>query len=315
MKKRKLGSTDLELSELGFGCSGLWGKNIMGKPAISEEQAIELFITAFESGINFFDTGFNYGYAEERLGKCIACLQNKGYKRSDIIIETKFGEKIAQNGTYGKNDYSSEWAKRSLEISLKRLNTDYIDMYALHGGQISDLTYDLINTLQDFKNQGIIRSFGINSFDNLVLEYICKEKCFEYVMLDYNILRQDRENLIHQLYKNKIGVIGGAALAESLFSNRIFKVKNKKDLWYLLRAIKNFKKHISTGRNFRFLTQTNAGSGSQLALRYVLDNPNLTSAVFTTTNLEHLKENIKACDIELPSFHMKKIKEQNKHFK
>lgn len=72
MNKRQLGNTDIYLSELGFGCSALWAKNILpGKAAISEEQAYAIFIAALDAGINFFDTGINYGFAEERLGRCI----------------------------------------------------------------------------------------------------------------------------------------------------------------------------------------------------------------------------------------------------
>lgn len=72
MKKRALGNTGIQLSEIGFGCAALWGKNVLGKQGLTEEKAYEIFDTAFRQGVTFFDTGFNYGYAEERLGRCIS---------------------------------------------------------------------------------------------------------------------------------------------------------------------------------------------------------------------------------------------------
>lgn len=86
MKKRKLGKTDLYLSELGFGCASVWGKSFFG-----EEEAIALFFKAYGLGINFFDTGFSYNDAEVRLGKCIKQLGSE--KRDELVIATKCGTK------------------------------------------------------------------------------------------------------------------------------------------------------------------------------------------------------------------------------
>lgn len=134
MNKRSLGKTGIEISEIGYGCASLWGKDVFGRQGISEEKAYELFETAFENGINFFDTGINYGYAEERLGRCISNKIKKGKSRADFVIETKCGEKIYEDGSFGPYDWSPDWIKKSLEISLDRLKLDYVDLFAMHGG-------------------------------------------------------------------------------------------------------------------------------------------------------------------------------------
>lgn len=72
MNKRILGKTGIQLSEVGYGAAALFGKDVLGKQGISNEQAYHLFSTAIKSGVTFFDTGINYGYAEERLGRCIS---------------------------------------------------------------------------------------------------------------------------------------------------------------------------------------------------------------------------------------------------
>mgnify|MGYP005772287255 CR=1 FL=1 len=300
MDKRQLGNTDLYLSEMGYGCASIWGKSFF-----PEEQSIKLFEEAFKGGISFFDTGFSYDNAEERLGKCLQQIGND--KRKELIIASKCGTRINEHGKY-YHDWSVDWMKRSVDISLNRLHTDYLDMLHLHGPTISEITDEVVRFMRGLKEQGVVRAIGVNSFDTDVLTYICKNKLFDFVMLDYNVMRQDREPLINEMNKNGIGIIAGAALAQSLYSNRVFKIKGKKDIWYLLRALKNFRGHMKDGLAYRFMNNVPGFTGNQLALKYVLDNPCITSAVFGTTSVEHLLENIKPCDLEMPNNIRKQIK-------
>lgn len=300
MDKRRLGNTDIFLSEVGYGCASIWGKSFF-----PEEESIKLFEEAVGGGITFFDTGFSYDNAEERLGKCLQQIGSE--RRKELIIASKCGTRISDQGKY-YHDWSVEWMKQSVDISLKRLHTDYLDMLHLHGPSVSEMTDEVIHFMRNLKGQGVVRAIGVNSFDTDVLTYICKNKLFDFVMLDYNIMRQDREPLIKAMNKNGIGVIAGAALAQSLYSNRVFKIKGKKDIWYLLRALKNFRGHMKDGLSYRFMNHVPGFTGNQLALRYVLDNPGITSAVFGTTSIEHLRENVKACDLEMPKNIRKRIK-------
>lgn len=314
MKKRLLGNTGIELSELGFGCAALWGKDALGKPAISYEKAYEIFETAIKAGVTFFDTGINYGYSEERLGKCIADAIGGGItSRSELVIETKCGETVNADGTYGPVNWSPDNIKRNVEISLKRLKTDYIDLLATHGGGGPDTcTDELLTTFESLKHQGIIKAYGANTFQVESLEWIAQEKCFDYVMPDYNIMRQEREPLIEKLTDAGVAVIAGSALGESLYSKKIFRVKSRNDLWYLARAIVRFRDLMSKSKDFRFLTKQKDYSANQLALRYVLDNPKISSAVFSTTSVEHLAENLKATEIVMPEQIRNEIKARHK---
>lgn len=92
MKMRNLGNTDITISELGFGCASVWGKNFF-----VEQEAMDLFQTAVEEGITFFDTGYSYGHAEERLGKCLQQLGTQ--KRKELTIATKCGTRISDTPT------------------------------------------------------------------------------------------------------------------------------------------------------------------------------------------------------------------------
>lgn len=311
MNYRKLGKTGICLSEIGYGCSALFGKNIIGKEGMDEENAYNLFNIAVKNGVTFFDTGFNYGYAEVRLGQCLErAFKEKITRRENLVIETKCGETLNKDGTYGPLNWDPRWIRESVLISLERLKIDYIDLLAMHGGSVEDYSDSLLNILSDMKSEGVIRACGVNTFNSQTIDWIGNGNTgFDYVMLDYNIMRQDREETIEHLYKQGIGIIAGAALGESLYSNRIFRIKNRNDLWYLLRALKNFRGQIIKGKEYRFLTKSDEGTGSQLALRYVLDNPFITSAVFNTSSVDHLVENLGAINIHISHKLREKIRE------
>lgn len=311
MNQRQLGVTGITISELGYGAAALFGKDVLGKEGITDEKAYELVSVAINSGVNFFDTGINYGYAEERLGRCISDLKKNGViRREDIVIETKCGETINPDGSYGAFDWSSDWIKKSLDISLKRLQLDYVDLFAMHGGSIKDCSDELIHCFEDMKSQGVIRAFGINTFDTETITWLSCNKVFDYVMLDYNIIKQERELLIKKLYENEVGVIAGMALGQALFSKNVYKIKNRNDLWYFLRTMAHFRKNLKKSKDFRFLTKQGKYTANQLALRYVLDNQCVSSAVFSTISIEHLTENLMSTEIVMPEEIRRKIKER-----
>lgn len=299
IEKRTLGNTGIEMTCMGFGCASVWGKNL-----ITDEQAQEIFEQAYSLGIRYFDTGYSYGCAEERIGKILRT--SKILKREDIVISTKFGTKNV-NGKY-IHDFTPEWMNISVKISLERMGIDYVDLLLVHGPQVSDLTDEYLTAMRKLKEEGIVKAVGINTFDTDVIEFVCKTRCFDFVMLDYNILKQEREPIIDLLHQNGIGIIAGAPLAESLYSNRIFKIRKLKDIWYLARAIVNFRGQLIKGRRFTFINKVPGMTGTQIALKYVISNPHVTTAVFGTTTPSHLADNVKAKDVVIPKDILERIK-------
>lgn len=290
METRKLGQTGIEMSVLGFGCASVWGKSF-----ITDEQAQALFEQAYNLGIRYFDTGYSYGLAEERIGKILKTSQV--VRREELIISTKFGTKHI-GGKY-VHDFTPQWVFPSVQHSLSTMGIDYVDLVMIHGPQISDLTPEYLAEINRLKEAGLARAVGINTFDTDVIEYIRDTGCVDFVMLDYNIMRQDREPLIQELYDRGIGVIAGAPLAESLYSNRIFRIRKPKDLWYLARALKNHRGKLIRGMKYRFVNDVEGMSGAQVVLRYVLDNPCVTTAVFGCTTPSHLDDNAGAVNVKL----------------
>lgn len=301
---RYLGDTGIKMSTIGFGCAGAWGKSVMGKPMITDKEAEDVLEKAYELGITWFDTGYNYGFAEERLGRILE--KSDIISRDKIVLSTKFGERLVDDKWI--MDWSPEWMRMSVETSLERLKTDHLDLLMCHGGTVSEITPELIDAMHELKTKGMVRAIGTSMCNEEMIKYVIKTKCFDFVMLRYNILMQTQEPLIRQLTENGIGVLAGAPLAESLYSNDIFKIRRIKDLWYLARAFFNFRGYLIKGRKFTFINDVPNISAQQIALKYVLDNLDITAAVIGTTSVNHLENNVKAREIIIPEDVLNKIK-------
>ena len=307
MKTRELGKTGIAMTELGYGCTAQFGKDFLGKPGISEEQALSLVSTALDSGIRFFDTGFNYGYAEERLGRCLSTIYGGGrWKRGDIVIQTKGCETLNADGSYGANDYSPDWIKRSVEISLERLKLDYIDLYALHGANPEVLTDELFNLFEDLKRQRVIRAYGVCGVSDAFGYWIAENKCFDYIMMTYNYAEARRNPLIDKLNESGIGILTGGSLNRSMNTLKHIP-KNRNELWYLIRAFAHYRGELMRSRQFDFVKEVEGMTPQQVSLAYILSNSKVTSASFNTLNPDHLKSNVEATEMGLPLAIMERI--------
>ncbi len=296
-----LGQTGIALSKIGLGCASLWGME-----SFDEATAIRIFGGALAAGVNLFDTGHNYsgGNAEVRLGKAIRSL---GAQRRDLVLSSKCGTKQVSRWSHQK-DFSPQWIRQSLEMSLERIGTDYLDLFLFHSPQIHHLTEEAMETIHALKRQGLVRAIGVSSPGGQVLTYICEHKNFDFVLLGYNILTQQLEPDIQKLHNQGIGVIGGSPLAHGLYSQDIFKIRSSRDLWYLARALKNFRGLLIKGRRYSFINRVDGFTGAQVALGYVLQNPCVSATIFGTTSEVHLQSNLKTADLSLPAGLIEKIR-------
>ncbi len=299
MLYRRLGRTNLRISEIGLGCASFWGKRIF-----SETDAIRLVHAAADKGVTFFDTGSSYsgGNAEPRLGRALASLKN----RDDLIVATKAGTHLDARGRAYK-DWSSNAIRRSIEESLRRLQLDTIPLLQLHGPQIEHLTDQLLDTLLRMKQEGKIEHLGVNSFDMPVVEHIMTLPAFETVMIDYNILRPERAAIIDRLAARDFGILAGMALAGGLYGRSLFGNFGLRDLWYAARAWKNHRGNIDRSRRFQFLNEQAGWTAGAIALAWVLANPAISCAVFGTTRLPHLLAAVDASGRDLDSALLRKI--------
>ena len=152
MKKRTLGRSNLEVSTLGFGCMGL---SFGYGPAQEKQSAISLIRAAFESGVTFFDTAEAYGAAnEEMVGEALAPM------RDQVVIATKFGFKDGDAKT--GMDSRPERIRQVADASLKRLQTDRIDLFYQHRVDPNVPMEDVAGTVKDLIREGKVKHFGLS---------------------------------------------------------------------------------------------------------------------------------------------------------
>ncbi|SFD52032.1 Predicted oxidoreductase [Lentibacillus persicus] len=275
MKKNQLGQSDLYVSELTLGCMSL---------GTDSQKASNIIDRALDAGVNHLDTAdlYNFGENEEVVGNAIK------NKRNQIILTTKVGNNFDKAKGDWFWDPSKEHIEQGVKDSLRRLGTDYIDFYMLHGGTIDDPIGETIDAFEGLKKEGLIRAYGISSIrPNVIREYV-KRSNIEAVMMQYNILdRRPEEEILDLLYENRISVLARGPLAKGMLSSRAREQVEKKgregilDYSYdELRTIQQDLEKINTKESM-----------NTLALSYVLTHPAVASAVFGASSSGQVDEN------------------------
>jgi aryl-alcohol dehydrogenase-like predicted oxidoreductase len=283
MNYQELGRSLLKISEIGFGCMSLGNDHA---------ENARLIAQAVENGINFFDTADLYqkGFNEESVGKAFAG------KRQQIIIATKVGNRWRADGSGWDWDPSPAYILKCVDQSLQRLQTDYIDLYQLHGGTIDDPIDDIIAVFEQIQKQGKIRYYGISSIrPNVIREYV-KRSDIVSVMMQYSLLdRRPEENCLPLLQQHNIGVLARGPVAKGLLVNKPAEEYLNYSRQYV-EAVANAVKKIS-GKN-----RTTA----QTAIRWVLNNPAITSAVVGIRTEEQLRDAVKSA--KAPAINAEELK-------
>lgn len=254
MKYRSLKRAGLSLSEISFGCMSL---------ETNHDENRELIQSAFEGGINYFDTADIYqnGFNEETVGRAISPFRKK------VVLATKVGNEPNPNGSGWKWNPSKSYILKAVDESLKRLKTDYIDLYQLHGGTIEDNREEVVEAFEMLKEKGKILHYGISSIrPNVIRNYAANTNVVSN-MLQYSLLdRRPEEEVLSVLVENEVGVIVRGALAKGLLAQKTL----SDYLNYSQESIDLLKIKMNS---FSIEKMTN----SQVALKWVLANQAVTS--------------------------------------
>lgn len=276
MKKRRLGTSDLFVTELGLGCMSI---------GTEEKAAREIIEAALEEGINYFDTAdlYDFGENEKIVGKALKDV------REQVIIATKAGNRWNPDKSGWSWDPSKAYIKEAVKNSLKRLGTDYIDLYQLHGGTIEDPIDETIEAFEDLKAEGLIRYYGISSIrPNVIREYVHKSSIVS-VMMQYSILdRRPEEECLPLLHEHGISVVTRGPLAKGLLSDKLLEKATEKGyqdyrFGELSAILPLLKEKVAAGRPF-----------TEVALQYNLAQPAVATVVAGASSPEQLKNNADA---------------------
>lgn len=206
MKKRKLGTSELFISEISLGGMSL---------STDKEQAATIVDMALDAGINYMDTAdlYDLGANEEIIGAAL------GKRRQEIILATKVGNRWTEGVEGWQWDASPSYIKQALHASLKRLGTDYIDVYQLHGGTIEDDWDGIIDTFEGLKKEGLIREYGISSIRPNVLQRFLPASSAKSVMMQYSALDRRPEEWFDFIANEGASVVTRGTVAKGLLTN------------------------------------------------------------------------------------------------
>ncbi|MBX4146091.1 aldo/keto reductase [Paenibacillus lautus] len=274
MRTNQLGSSELYVSEIGLGCMSL---------GTDEGQAVKLIHEALDRGVNFLDTAdlYDEGRNEELVGQAV-----QG-RREDVIIATKVGNRRVPGQEGWVWDPSKEYIKSAVKDSLRRLGTDYIDLYQLHGGTLDDPIDETIEAFEELKREGWIRYYGISSIrPNVIREYVAKSNIVS-VMSQYSILdRRPEEAVLDLLAENGISVIARGPVARGILSDRGQAKAEKGYLDYSKNELLAVLKELEEVGGDTDL--------SHLAIRYALAHAAVACTIPGASSLEQLRHNLAA---------------------
>lgn len=181
------------------------------------EDQSSLLNQALDLGINYFDTAdfYDQGRNESILGRAL------GSRRKEVILATKVGNVWDKNGKTWHWNPSKKYILSAVEQSLKRLGTDYIDLYQLHGGTIEDPIDETIDAFETLVASGKIRFYGLSSIRPNVIRAYVKKSNITSVMLQYSLLdRRSEDRLLPLLQSQDIGVQARGVLAKGLLKGK-----------------------------------------------------------------------------------------------
>jgi aryl-alcohol dehydrogenase-like predicted oxidoreductase len=276
----------------------------------NDSDSLAAIDAAFDLGVNFIDTSDAYGagYSETLLGKAL-----KG-RRDKVILATKGGNTMV-GPNRGKRDFSSAYINRVMDESLKRLQTDAVDLYHLHNPTVEVIEQgEVWELLERRKKEGKIRHLGVSI--NSVAEGIAavKDGRSDVMQVEYNIFAQDHAKEVFPMaQKANIGVIARVPLRRGLLSGKMTLADQKRfqddDVRVRQFAGDVLAQELRKVELLQFLVRGPVKSIAQAALGFCLAHPAVGVVIPGARNAQQMRENAAAADIKLPSEDLQKIAE------
>ncbi|OME83036.1 aldo/keto reductase [Paenibacillus sp. FSL A5-0031] len=294
MDKRKLGNSELYPSIIGFGA---WAAGKAGWGEVDDNEIEAVIRRAYEQGITFYDTAPSYGlgHSEKVLGKVLQPV------REHVIIATKAGLIWNDQGQFSIN-VSKANIIREVEESLRRLNTDYIDLYQVHFPDPSGKTpiEETFETLNQLVVEGKIRNIGVSNFN--VQQLVAAQSVSNIVSLQlpYNLFQRDVEHAALPYAKQqKIGFIPYSPLAQGLLTGKFNYLTRlpKTDVRAQLNPLfsdKQFIKNIVIIETFTGIARAIEKPLSQVAINWLVYKQEITSVIAGAKTVKQLEENTAA---------------------
>lgn len=307
MEYRKLGDSDLEVSVIGFGA---WG--IGGAPFWSTEgdaTSSRSILKSYELGINFFDTApvYGFGRSEELIGKALKPVRDK------VILATKCGLRWEkeQVGAIKKNA-ARQSIFEEIELSLKRLQTDRIDLYQVHWPDVNTTQEETMSALLELQKQGKIRWIGVSNYSVDQMRECLKTGKIISLQPEYSLLNRSIEKeTVPFCIDKRIGIIVYSPLASGVLTGKYSANTQFKD-WRSKGIIgaftgEGFKRNIAKVDQLKEVAKVVGKTCAQLAINWVLRQPGVATALVGVKNPKQMEDNLKAIGWDLEPQHKEQI--------
>ncbi len=306
MKYRTLGKTGLRVSTVGLGTmvhAGHFGP-------MKDSESLSAIETAFDLGVNFIDTSDAYGagYSETLLGNAL-----KG-KRDKIVLATKGGN-VMVGPNRGKRIFEPDYISGVLEDSLKRLQTDYIDLYQLHNPTVEVIEKGAVwEVLERAKRAGKILHYGvsINTMEEGVAAV--KDGRAETIQVEYNLLAQEPAETIFPLAQQaNVGIIARVPLKRGILTGKLTAADETRFQGEDVRA-RSFKgeafiKELAKAAQLNFLVHGPVKTMVQAAIAFCVAHPAVSIVIPGARNAQQMRENAAGADVDIPADDLKRVTE------
>ena len=318
MNQRLLGRTQLAVSEVGFGAWAIGGNRYGNSYGPTDDgESIRAIHRAIDLGCNFFDTAdvYGHGHSEEVLGQALQGLRQK------VLIATKVGgnfynrdvhpllrerigqaagtpfERIAPDAplpvTHDAN-FTPSYLRFALAMSLARLRTDYIDLLQLHNPPLQHIgALETYGVLEDLKQEGLIRAYGVSVHTPEEGQAAIQSTMPDAVQVVYNLARREVEPACLPAARSaNVGVIAREPLANGFLAGRYMEdstwdasdIRSRMPHQYVVQL-------VALGRRVREVATRAGCTPAQLALRFALDNPVVSTVIVGTKTVAQAEEN------------------------
>ena len=292
MEYRKLG--DLEVSVIGYGAWGIGGAPFWKNEG--DKKSIDSIKASFDQGINIFDTApvYGFGHSEKLIGEALKPV------RENVILATKCGLRWDKESLSAlRKDASRKSILEEIDQSLKRLGTDWIDLYQVHWPDVETSHQETMETLLEIQEQGKIRSIGVSNYSAVQIK-----ECSQYAKIislqpEYSLLaREIEKETVPLCIENDIGIIAYSPLSSGVLTGKYDKNTKFKD-WRGKGIIGTFAgegytKNISKVDLLKVIALKEGKTCGQMAINWVLRQPGLATALVGVKNPVQMEENLKS---------------------